>query len=159
MAGISFSSNNAPKSEIQRKSFTQRLSAIFGWRSIEKDKATTEFEKNSGLKFIKVDVGNSAYQIKHAALGNIFKNQKLSSNVNRLFNAYLDETAFSYSSIEERQKRLSELRFAVSNDPFLKRACQLIADEATQLDDQDRLITVTAENILFAEKTSLTEIL
>ena len=76
MAGISFSSNNAPKSEIQRKSFIQRLSAIFGWRSIEKDKATTEFEKNSGLKFIKVDVGNSAYQIKHAALGNIFKNQK-----------------------------------------------------------------------------------
>lgn len=152
MAGISFSSNNAPKSEIQRKSFIQRLSAIFGWRSIEKDKATTEFEKNSGLKFIKVDVGNSAYQIKHAALGNIFKNQKLSSNVNRLFNAYLDETSFSYSSIEERQKRLSELRFAVSNDPFLKRACQLVADEATQLDDQDRLITVTAENVLFANR-------
>lgn len=152
MAGISFSSNNAPKSEIQRKSFTQRLSAIFGWRSIDKEKATTEFEKNSGLRFVKVDVGNSAFQIKHAALGNVFKNQKLSSNVNRLFNAYLDETAFTYSSIEERQKRLSELRFAVSNDPFLKRTCQLVADEATQLDDQDRLITVTAENVLFANR-------
>lgn len=152
MAGISFSSNNAPKSEIQRKSFTQRLSAIFGWRSIDKEKATTEFEKNSGLRFVKVDVGNSTFQIKHAALGNVFKNQKLSSNVNRLFNAYLDETAFTYSSIEERQKRLSELRFAVSNDPFLKRTCQLVADEATQLDDQDRLITVTAENVLFANR-------
>ena len=152
MAGISFSSNSAPKSEIQRKSFTQRLSAIFGWRSIDKEKATTEFEKNSGLRFVKVDVGNSAFQIKHAALGNVFKNQKLSSNVNRLFNAYLDETAFTYSSIEERQKRLSELRFAVSNDPFLKRTCQLVADEATQLDDQDRLITVTAENVLFANR-------
>lgn len=152
MAGISFSSNNAPKSEIQRKSFTQRLSAIFGWRSIDKEKATTEFEKNSGLRFVKVDVGNSAFQIKHAALGNVFKNQKLSSNVNRLFNAYLDETAFTYSSIEERQKRLSELRFAVCNDPFLKRTCQLVADEATQLDDQDRLITVTAENVLFANR-------
>lgn len=152
MAGISFSSNNAPKSEIQRKSFTQRLSAIFGWRSIDKEKATTEFEKNSGFRFVKVDVGNSAFQIKHAALGNVFKNQKLSSNVNRLFNAYLDETAFTYSSIEERQKRLSELRFAVSNDPFLKRTCQLVADEATQLDDQDRLITVTAENVLFANR-------
>lgn len=152
MAGLSFSSKSAPKSEIQRKSFTQRLSAIFGWRSIDKEKATTEFEKNSGLRFVKVDVGNSAFQIKHAALGNIFKNQKLSSNVNRLFNAYLDETAFTYSDIEERQKRLSELRFAVSNDPFLKRACQLVADEATQLDDQDRLITVTAENVLFANR-------
>lgn len=152
MAGISFSSNNAPKSEIQRKSFTQRLSAIFGWRSIDKEKATTEFEKNFGLRFVKVDVGNSAFQIKHAALGNVFKNQKLSSNVNRLFNAYLDETAFTYSSIEERQKRLSELRFAVCNDPFLKRTCQLVADEATQLDDQDRLITVTAENVLFANR-------
>lgn len=152
MAGISFSSNSAPKSEIQRKSFTQRLSAIFGWRLIDKEKATTEFEKNSGLRFVKVDVGNSAFQIKHAALGNVFKNQKLSSNVNRLFNAYLDETAFTYSSIEERQKRLSELRFAVCNDPFLKRTCQLVADEATQLDDQDRLITVTAENVLFANR-------
>ena len=30
MAGLSFSSKSAPKSEIQRKSFTQRLSAIFG---------------------------------------------------------------------------------------------------------------------------------
>lgn len=152
MAGISFSSNSAPKSEIQKKSFTQRLSAIFGWRSIEKEKATTEFEKNSGLRFVKVDVGNSAFQIKHAALGNVFKNQKLSSNVNRLFNSYLDETSLTYSDIEERQKRLSELRFAVCNDPFLKRACQLVSDEATQLDDQDRLITVTAENVLFANR-------
>jgi hypothetical protein len=119
---------------------------------VDKQKAQTEFEKMAGLRFIKVDVGNDAYRVKHASLGSLFKSAPLATTLNKYFNAYINETTLVYSDIAERQQRLNELRFAVLNDPFLSRVCRLVADEATQLDDQNRLLSVESPSLAFVNR-------
>lgn len=147
-----FTSKEQPKSALLNKSFNYRLSALFGWRPIDRKKATTQLEKDSGIQFVKVDVGNQMYRTKQAALGNIFDNSKLSSTVDHLFNQYLNETAIVYSDIQERQERLSELRFAVTNSPYLSKACRLCADEATMADDQNRILSVESPSVAFVNR-------
>jgi len=147
-----FTSKEKPKSALLNKSFNYRLSSLFGWRPISKEKATTQLEKDTGLQFVKVDVGNPVYRTKQAALGNVFDNSKLSSTVDHLFNNYLNETSIVYSDIQERQERLSELRFAVTNSPYLSRACRLVADEATMMDDQNRILTVESPSVAFSNR-------
>ena len=147
-----FTSKEQPKSALLNKSFNYRLSALFGWRPVDRKKATTQLEKDSGIQFVKVDVGNQMYKTKQAALGNIFDNSKLSSTVDHLFNQYLNETAVVYSDIQERQERLSELRFAVTNSPYLSKACRLCADEATMADDQNRILSVESPSVAFVNR-------
>lgn len=147
-----FSSNEKPKSALLNKSFNYRLATMFGWRPVSQQKATTKLEKDTGIQFVKVDVGNEAYSTKQAALGNVFKNAPLSSSLDHLFNNYLNETTVVYSDIQERQERLSELRFAVTNSAYLSRSCRLVADEATQLDDQNRLISVESPSVAFSNR-------
>lgn len=149
---ITFQSGQSPKSDIFKTSWNGRLSSIFGWKGIEKKNAQTEFEKVHGLRFVKVDVGNDNYRIKHAALGSIYKSAPLSTTLDKYFEKYVNETTLLYDNIYERQQRLNELRFAVLNDPFLSRVCQLVADEATQLDDQNRLLSIESPSIAFVNK-------
>jgi hypothetical protein len=151
MASV-FTSKEKPKSAILNQSFSKRLSSLWGWRGVDPKSAQTEFEKTTGLRFLKVDVGNDAYRIKHASLGSIFKSAPLATTLNKYFNAYINETTLVYSDIAERQARLNELRFAVLNDPFLSRVCRLVADEATQLDDQNRLLSVESPSVAFVNK-------
>jgi hypothetical protein len=147
-----FTNKDGPKSALLNKSFNYRLAALFGWRPIDKKKATTDFEKHTGMQFVKVDVGNPVYRTKQAALGNVFDNSKLSSTLDHLFNNYLNETTIVYTDIQERQERLSELRFAVTNSPYLSRACRLCADEATMMDDQNRILTVESPSVAFSNR-------
>ena len=150
--GNVFRSGSPPKSEIFKTSWNKRLSSLFGWQGINKKDAQTDFEKTSGLRLVKVDVGNNAYRTKQAALGSIFKSAPLSTSLNKYFNAYVNETTLVYSDIAERQMRLNELRFAVLNDPFLSRVCRLVSDEATQLDDQNRLLSVESPSMPFVNR-------
>lgn len=147
-----FNSLSKPKSAILNKSFNHRLSAIFGWRGVDKEKAKTEFEKNTGIRFVNVDVGNPAYQIKQAALGNVFSNKPLSSTVNKYFNEYLNETTLTYSDIAERMQRLNTLEYAVYNNNFMSRVCKLTANEATQRNDQNRLLSVESPSVPFINR-------
>lgn len=147
-----FQSGQKPKSKIIQNSFNSRLSSLFGWKSVTKDKAQNQLEKDTGIKFVKVDTENPAYRIKNAALGNVFKNAPLAQSLDKYFNNYLNETTLVYSDIAERQQRLSELRFAVRNDPFLAKACRLVADEATQLDEQNRLLSIESPSIPFINR-------
>jgi len=147
-----FTSKAKPKSQIFKTSFTKRLSSLWGWQGVDRKNAQNDFEKANGLRFVKVDVGNEIYRTKHAALGSIFKSAPLATSLNKYFNAYINETVLVYSDIAERQQRLNELRFAVLNDPFLSRVCQLVSDEATQLDEQNRLISVESPSIPFVNK-------
>jgi hypothetical protein len=85
-------------------------------------------------------------------LGSIFKNTPLTTTLNKYFNAYINETTLVYSDIRERLQRLNELRFAVLNDPFLGRVCELVAGEATQLDQQNRLLSIDSPSVAFTNK-------
>lgn len=148
-----FKTNSKPKSKILNKSFNYRLASLFGWRPANgKRQDMTDFEKNTGIKFIRVDVDNPAYKTKQAALGNVFKTSPLTQKVDKLFNSYLNETSVVYSDITERQERLSELRFAVTNSAYLSRVCRLCADEATQRDDLNRLISVESPSAAFSNR-------
>jgi hypothetical protein len=147
-----FSSGAKPKSRVFQSLFSKRLSSVFGYQTVTNKTAQSEFEKSTGIRFVKVDVGNQAYRVKQAALGSVFKSAPLSTTLEKYFNAWLTETTLSYSDIKERQDRLGELAFAVYNDPFLSRVCKLVADEATQLDVQNRLITVESNSAAFVNK-------
>lgn len=57
----------------------------------------------------------------------------------------MSETSLAYDDIADRQSRLNELSFMQYNEPFVSRVVQLVADEATNLDEQDRLITVSSQ--------------
>lgn len=148
-----FKSNKKPQSKIINKSFNYRLASLFGWRPASgKRQDMSDFEKSTGIKFVRVDIDNPAYRVKQAALGNVFKKSSLTQKVDKLFNSYLNETSIVYSDIQERQERLSELRFAVTNSPYLSRVCRLAADEATQRDDLNRLISVEAQSVNFSNR-------
>ena len=152
--GATFHSGDRPKSAILNSSFIQRLNSLFGFRTSRNDSPdATEFEKKYGIKLVRVDLNNPAYRVRNAAIGSTFQSQYLHKDLERYFDAYLNETSTSYSDISDRQKRLNELSYAYYNDCFIFKACQLCADEATQQDVQDRLISIESPNAAFVEKT------
>jgi hypothetical protein len=120
-----------------RAKFARSLTSLFGFRKTSKRRS---IGKNSDLQFVKVDA-DSEMKIAQAKIGKVFTT-KLSSRLEELFNAWLIDTTDTYQNFENRLKRLAELEFAVTNDPFLSMAAELYADEATQLDVQDQLILV-----------------
>ena len=144
-------SGQKPKSSILKSTFVSRLSSLFGYRPVTGE-AKTEIGKKYNIEFVQVDLNNEAYRFKNAALGNIFQNKPLSENLERLFDAYMEETTLSYSDIQERQTRLNELSFLYYNDIFCSRVVKLVGDEATQLDVQDRILTVDSPNLNFSNK-------
>jgi hypothetical protein len=147
-----YSSKEKPKSKIFGSLFGHRMTAIYGYQAVDKAHAQTEFEKNNSLRFVKVDIDNAAYRMKSAALGSIYKSSQLSTPLQKYLERWMEETNLSYSDIYERQERLKELSFAVYNDPYLSQACTLTADEATQLDDQNRLLSVESASVAFVNK-------
>ena len=148
-----FSSGQAPKSAILNSAFVNRLNSIFGFRTIkDKSKAMSQFEKNYGIKFVKVDLSNEAYRIKNAALGNTFESIELTQNIQKYLDAYLNENTVSYNDIVDRIRRLNELSFMFYNDSYISGVVKLAASEATQNDVQDRIISVESPNLSFSQK-------
>ena len=153
MPGNNYISGTGPKSSIIKSTFHDRLSAFYGFRAVGGGSSSqTALERRTGVKFVKVDLNNQAYRVQNASLGNVFDSRLLSSKLERYFDAWMSETSLSYDDIADRQARLNELAFMQYNEPFVSRVVQLVADEATNLDEQDRLITVSSPNGTFIEK-------
>lgn len=149
-----YTSGSTPRSSILNSTFVQRVNSVFGYRTMSAgQKPENDIERNYGLRFVRVDINNPSYKIHNAALGSTYKSNALSKNLEKYFDAYLDETSTSYSDIRDRQARLDDLTYMYYNDSFIKRAADLCADEATQLDDQDRLISIDSPNSNFIERT------
>jgi len=145
-------SGQKPKSKIFGSLFSKRLSSVYGYQTVEKQDAQTNFERNNQLRFVKVDLDNPAYRIQQAALGSIYKSTTLATPLEKYLERWMEETNLCYSDIYERQERLKELAFAIYNDPYLSQSCTLTADEATQLDDQNRLMSVESNSVAFVNK-------
>lgn len=146
-----YRSDSAPKSQIMKDSFISRMSSLFGFH-ISND-SRTEFSKKYGIDFVTVDLNNQAYKVQNAMLGSIFENRKLSTTLETLFDSYLNDNSCLYDDIQDRQARIKELFFVYCNDPFISRSVELVADEATQIDVQDRLISIESPNDNFVKKT------
>ena len=125
------------KSQKQRFRFVRNLTSLFGFRRSGGNKGT--FAKHN-VDFVKVDP-DSDMRIAQGKLGKTFTT-KLSSRLETLFDAWLTDTTDTFTGYQDRLKRLAELQFAITNDPFLSMAVDLYADEGTQLDVQGQLINI-----------------
>lgn len=151
-AVTTYQSGQKPRSAIASQGFMSRLSSLWGWRKVDTSRATTAFEKSSGVSVVEVQSGNPAMRQLDAAVGAIFKNLPLSERLEKLFEAWLKDSTSGYDDLRDRQKRINELQFTYYNDPFISRVVQLAADEATQLDVQDRLISVESADPRMIER-------
>lgn len=145
------SSGEAVKSAIVLDNFVDRMTSVFGVKRTEKP--VTSIEKRTGLQFVKVDLGNPAHRLNKAFLGNVVRHQKMSTTLEKYFDAWLTDTTIGYEDVRERQTRLNELYFMYCNDAFIARGCHLVADEATQPDSQKRLIGIEAGDKAFIKAT------
>jgi hypothetical protein len=126
--------------------FIQSMTSLFGFK---KASASTR-PSSQNIEFLKVDSG-SEMRIAQAKIAKTF-NTKMSTRLSELFDYWLHDTVDSYNVLLDRQKKLNELDFAISADPFLGRAADMYADEATQLDVQGKLIEIECADIRMKEK-------
>lgn len=145
-----YKSGEAPKSAIINSTFVSKLTSIFGYKV--PSKKTTDFERKYGLEFVRVDLGNDAYRIYNAEIGSIFEKTPLTSNLEKYFDSYLNDNMISYADIRERQARLNMLSDMFYNEVYISRVVNLVADEATQLDAQDRILAVESPNLAFTQR-------
>jgi len=124
------------KSKENRKFFNS-LSQLFGFRRPSKNSSNV-------VDMVKLDP-ESEMKVAQSKIGRVFKT-KLDDKLEYYFNAWLNETTDTIGTLQDRFKRIAELEFAINNDPFLGMAVDLMADEATQLDQQDKLIMVDCAN-------------
>ena len=151
---MAYNSGSTPKSAILASTYMNRLNAMFGFQTVSNkaNAGQSAIEKRYGIKFVRVDLSNPAYRIKNAAIGSVFESTKLSTNLEKYFDAYLNDNTISYSDIQDRQGRLNELSFMYYNDPYIQAVCKLAADEATQINAQNRLISVESPNLAFTQR-------
>lgn len=152
MANDIYKSGKAPKSSILKSSYVSRLSSLFGYRAKRDNAKNDPLVSKYGLEFVRVDLDNDAYRFRNAALGSVFKTEQLSENVEKYFDAYMQETTLSYNDIQDRQQRLNELSFFYYNDNYGYRVVELCAAEATQLDVQNRILTIDSPNAAFSSR-------
>jgi len=129
--------NSARTSNVNtknNKSFFSNLSKLFGFRR------STKKVGQSNIEFVKVDP-QSDLRVAQSKIGKVLRT-KMGDRLEEYFNAWLNETTDTTSSLQDRFKRISELEFAINNDPFLGMVVDLYADEATQLDQQEKLIMI-----------------
>jgi len=148
-------STEPAKSKIIKNTFVNRLNALFGFavsNPLQRKQSKNAIEKQFGLKFVKVDLDNQAYRIHNASLGQVYDSTMFSAHVEKYFNAYLNETQCSYDDIIDRQKRIDELTYLYNNDVMCSRVAHLTADEATQRDVQDRILSIDSPNTNFTNR-------
>lgn len=129
-----------------RFQFIRSLTQLFGFRRTSPMRAPSA----DNLEFVKTDA-NSPLRVAQAKMGKTFST-KLVGKLDELFDAWLRDTTDTYKILEDRNKRLSELEFAINNDPFLSMAGDMYADEATQIDVQGKLIDIECADIRMKER-------
>lgn len=132
------------RAQKTRNRFFNLLPNLFGFRK------TADKQSNKPVDFVKVDL-DSEMRVAQAKMPKIFKT-KANKNLDELFNAWITDVYDTYQDYVEREKRLAELEFAIYNDPFLSKAVDLYADEASQIDSQDNLINVDCADIRMKQK-------
>jgi len=126
----------------QKMGFFKQLTQLFGFKKSSSSK--------SKIDFVKVDA-ESDLRISQGKVGRLFRT-KMSGKLEELFDFWSRDTLDSQQSLMDRQKRLSELNFAVMNDPFLSMAADLYADEATQIDVQGKLIQIDCADVRMKDR-------
>jgi len=134
-----YSSGAPAQSKIKKQGFQTFLSTLFGWR--KQTAVSAGVKPKMPVDFVSVDL-DSRQRLIQAAIESALPSGKLSSKLEELFDSWLQDTSDSVQEIANRARRVDQLTYATLNDPFIGRVTKLYADEATQLDVQDRIIAV-----------------
>jgi len=137
-------STKQSNTKSDRTKFIGNISKLFGFQK----KASKDGRSN--IQFVKVDP-DSNMSVAQSKIGKIM-NTKMGSRLEEYFNSWLNETTDTIGTLQDRFKRISELEFAINNDPFLGMSVDLMADEATQLDQQDKLIMIDCANLRMKQR-------
>ena len=138
--------NSGATRNLGRFGFIRNLTSLYGFRRASPNKRNSV----SNIEFLKVDA-NSEMRLAQAKVGRTFST-KLTGKLEELFNSWLRDTTDTYKILEDRNKRISELEFAIANDPFLAMSAEMYADEATQIDVVGKLIQIDCADVRMKEK-------
>ena len=142
-----FNQSGQVKVSKQRSQFIQGLTSVFGFK--KKNQSKQFSQKN--IDFVSVD-SESELRIAQAKIAKTMTT-KLSGKLGEMFDAWLHDTAQTYNVAMDREKRISELEYAINNDPFLSQAASLYGDEATQLmDNNGKLIEIECSDPRMKER-------
>ena len=123
-------------SKLQKYGFNKFLSSLFGWK-----KNPGVSRQRSDIEFVKVDV-DSNQRVGQAFLNQNVQGAPLSTKLETLYNKWLSDNTDKVQEVMARQSRLDQLQFMIQNDPYVGRTVTLYADEATQLDSQDTILSI-----------------
>lgn len=127
------------QSHIKKSGFNNFMSSLWGWTQNNK---TGKDAGRSPVDFVSVDAGNPDERLTQANIQDKLLPGKLNAKLEELFNAWLNDTSDNLAEISNRAKRVDQLTYATLNDPYIGRVVNLYADEATQLDVQDHIISI-----------------
>jgi hypothetical protein len=130
-----------PASHIKKSGFSNFMSSLWGWSR----RGGTHSNDPTRLQFSNVDI-ESNQRLQQGITSDLLPTGKLSNKLEELFNSWMADTSDSTQEIVRRQQRVNQLAYAKLNDPYIGRAVQLYADEATQMDAQDRIISIDSPN-------------
>jgi len=136
-------------SHLKRKqSFLRNMQQLFGFRQVRKSKGY--FNGSYPIEFVKLDPEHQ-FSVAQGKLGKVVDTH-LSSSLEELLKVWLNDTTTTVETLKNRFLRISELEFAINNDPFIGKTAALQADEACQLDQHDVLINIECENLLMKKR-------
>lgn len=137
----------ADKNTSEKSGFWKSLAAIAGGWVPKKEVDKKAFSsKDINVDFVKVKQPDDITKLFDT--GNILKG-KGSERLNVLFETWLKD--ISDINFQDRLKLIQEIDFMEQSDPFVNRATKLTADEATQLDSQDHIISVETPDVKLTE--------
>ena len=86
-----YHSGQKPKFSILNSSFVQRMNSLYGFRTLDgNQQPLNQIEKDYKIRFVRVDLANSAYKYHNAALGSVFQSKELNGNLEKYFDSWLN---------------------------------------------------------------------
>ncbi len=129
-----------------RRPFGDRLLGLFGIRVKPRSSGQNAFVHGLGSSGRASDI-EKLKDFRDPRTGEIRSiPQALSGELGKLFNAYVSDTHETQETLREKQDRYNSLDFMYLNDPFISAVADMQADEATQIDQQDNIISIEASS-------------
>ena len=140
-----------------RTNLFQRLAARFGFGVTQKD--SQKNKANQDFVLIKKPTADQllSKNIKDETdlIHRLFKDGKLSSTIQDLFDDWINDTQNTYANIQDREERINALLHMCDNEGLVKNSVQLVASEVAALTD-NVAFTVTSEDEEWQDETNET---
>lgn len=132
MPELDIKNSKAPQgSAIKKSGLNGFLSRLFGFQR----------NRDGNIEFTKVDTSSND-RIGQSFVNEMVTRTPMSEKLEKYFQSWLSDNTDKLTELTARVQRISQLQYMYINDPYVNRTVALYADEATQLDDQDTIISI-----------------